>query len=103
MYAIFQSGGHQYVAAENDVIRIQKLDVESEQEVSFDQVLAVRNEDEFKFGAPYLAGAKVTGTVLAQGRGRKIIVFKYHAKKHYKKMQGHRQDYTEVRINSISY
>ncbi|MEN6643359.1 MAG: 50S ribosomal protein L21 [Armatimonadia bacterium] len=103
MYAIFQSGGHQYVAAENDVIRIQKLDVEAQQEINFDQVLAVRNEDEFKFGAPYVAGAKVTGTVMAQGRGPKIIVFRYRPKKHYKKMKGHRQDYTEVRIKSISY
>lgn len=101
MYAIFQSGGHQYVAAENDVIRMEKIDAEAQAEVTFDQVLAVRDGEEFKCGAPYVAGAKVTGTVLAQGRGRKIIVFKYRPKKHYKKIRGHRQDYTEVRVTAI--
>ncbi len=102
MYAIFQSGGHQYVAAENDVIRVEKLPVEAKTEVTFEEVLAVRDGEEFKVGAPHLAGAKVTGTVVAQGRGKKIIVFKYKPKKHYKKIRGHRQDYTEVRVTSIS-
>jgi large subunit ribosomal protein L21 len=102
MYAIFQSGGHQYVAAENDVIRVEKLPVEAKTDVSFDQVLAVRDGEDFKVGAPYLEGAKVSATVVAQGRGKKIIVFKYRPKKHYKKIRGHRQDYTEVRVTSIS-
>jgi large subunit ribosomal protein L21 len=102
MYAIFQSGGHQYVAAENDVIRVEKLPLEPQAQVTFDQVLAVRDGEDFKVGAPYVGGAKVTGTVLAQGRGPKIIVFKYKPKKHYKKLRGHRQDYTEVRVTGIS-
>jgi len=108
MYAIFQSGGHQYVAAENDVIRVEKLSgpaglpVEPQAEVTFDQVLALRDGEDFKIGAPHISGAKVTGTVLAQGRGKKIIVFKYRPKKHYKKIRGHRQDYTEVRVTSIT-
>jgi large subunit ribosomal protein L21 len=101
MYAIFQNGGHQYVAKENDVVRLEKFVAEPDQEVTFEQVLAVRKDDQFEVGAPYLSGAKITGTVLAQGRGPKIIVFKYRPKKHYKKMRGHRQDYTEVRIKSI--
>jgi large subunit ribosomal protein L21 len=102
MYAIFQSGGHQYVAAENDVIRVEKLPVEAKSEVTFEQVLAVRDGEDFKFGAPYVSGAKVTGMVMAQGRGPKIIVFKYRPKKHYKKIRGHRQDYTEVRVTKIN-
>ena len=102
MYAIFQSGGHQYAAAENDVIRVEKLDAEPQAEVTFDQVLALRDGEQFKCGAPYLDGAKVTGKVLSQGRGPKIIVFKYKPKKHYKKMRGHRQDFTEVRVTRIS-
>jgi len=101
MYAIFQSGGHQYTAAENDVIRVEKLSLEPQAEVTFDQVLAVRDGEDFKVGAPYVAGATVTGTVLAQGRGKKIIVFKYRPKKHYKKIRGHRQDYTEIRVTNI--
>lgn len=102
MYAIFQSGGHQYAAAENDVIRVEKLQLEPQAEVTFDQVLAVRDGEDFKVGAPYVTGAKVTGKVVAQGRGKKIIVFKYRPKKHYRKTRGHRQDYTEVRVTSIT-
>jgi large subunit ribosomal protein L21 len=102
MYAIFKSGGHQYAAAENDVIRVEKLAAEPKSVVTFDEVLAVRDGEEFKIGAPTLAGAKVTGLVQVQGRGKKIIVFKYKPKKHYKKIRGHRQDYTEVRVTSIS-
>jgi len=101
MYAIFQSGGHQYAAAENEVVRLEKLEVEEGQEVTFDQVLAVRDGDGFKVGEPYVAGAKVVGKVVEQGRGPKIIVFKYKPKKHYKKIRGHRQDYTAVAISSI--
>lgn len=101
MYAIFQNGGHQYVAAENEIVRVEKFEAEPETEVVFDQVLAVRNGEDFKVGAPYVAGAKITGKVLAQRRAPKIVVFRYRPKKHYKKMQGHRQSYTEVRIKAI--
>lgn len=101
MYAIFQNGGHQYVAEENQIVRVEKFEAEPEAEVVFDQVLALRNGDEFKVGAPYVTGVKITGTVMAQRRAAKIIVFRYRPKKHYKKMQGHRQSYTEVRIKSI--
>ncbi len=102
MYAIFQSGGHQYVAAKDDIIRMEKIDAEPHTLVTFDQVLAVREGETFKVGTPYLPEAQVTGRVLAHGRGRKIIVFKYKPKKHYKRKRGHRQEYTEVRIMDIS-
>ncbi|MGE5530835.1 MAG: 50S ribosomal protein L21 [Bacteroidota bacterium] len=101
MYAIFLNGGHQYVATENEIVRVEKFAAEPEASVVFDQVLAVRNGDDFKVGAPYVSGAKITGTVMSQGRSPKIIVFRYKPKKHYKKIKGHRQDYTEVRIKTI--
>ena len=101
MYAIFQSGGHQYVATENDVIRVEKVEAEAGQEITFDQVLALRDGEEFKVGDPFLSEAKVVGKVLEQGRGPKVIVFKYKPKKHYKKIRGHRQDYTAVAISLI--
>lgn len=101
MYAIIENGGHQYMVQENEVVRLQKLDLEEGQEVTFDTVLAVRDGEDFKVGAPYVEGAKVVGKVMTQGRGPKIIVFKYKPKKHYKKIKGHRQDFTAVQIEKI--
>ena len=94
MYAIFVTGGKQYRAAEGDTIYVEKLDGEA---VVFDQVLLAGD----KVGTPLVDGAKVTGTIEKQGRGKKIIVFKYKAKKNYHKKQGHRQSYTKVVINTI--
>lgn len=97
MYAIFVTGGKQYRAAEGDTIYVEKLDGETGQTVVFDQVLLAGD----KVGTPLVDGAKVTGTIEKQGRGKKIIVFKYKAKKNYHKKQGHRQSYTKVVINTI--
>ena len=97
MYAIFITGGKQYRASEGDVIYVEKLEGESGQEVVFDQVLLVGD----KVGTPLVEGAKVTGTIEKQGKGKKIIVFKMKAKKNYRKKQGHRQAYTKVVINKI--
>ena len=97
MYAIFVTGGKQYRAAEGDTIYVGKLDGEAGQTVVFDQVLLAGD----KVGTPLVDGAKVTGTIEKQGRGKKIIVFKYKAKKNYHKKQGHRQSYTKVVINTI--
>ena len=97
MYAIFVTGGKQYRAAEGDTIYVEKLDGEAGQTVVFDQVLLAGD----KVGTPLVDGAKVTGTIEKQGRGKKIIVFKMKAKKDYRKKQGHRQAYTKVLINSI--
>ena len=101
MYAIFESGGHQYAATPNQVVRVEKLEVEAGQEIALDRVLAVRDGDDFKVGTPYLEGAKVLGKALEQGRGPKIIVFKYKPKVRYRRKLGHRQDYTRVRITGI--
>lgn len=97
MYAIFITGGKQYRAAEGETIFVEKLEGEAGQEVVFDQVLLVGD----KVGTPLVEGAKVTGTIEKQGKGKKIIVFKMKAKKNYRKKQGHRQAYTKVVIKSI--
>ena len=97
MYAIFATGGKQYRAQVGDAIYVEKLDGNQGDEVVFDQVLMV----EGKVGTPLVEGAKVTGTIDKQGRGKKIIVFKMKAKKNYRKKQGHRQAYTKVVITNI--
>ena len=97
MYAIIETGGKQYRVQENEVLFIEKLNVEEGETVVFDKVLMV----EGKVGAPYVEGAKVTAVVAKQGRAPKIIVYKYKSKKNYHKKQGHRQAYTKVQITSI--
>ena len=97
MYAIFATGGKQYRAQVGDAIYVEKLEGNQGDEVVFDQVLMV----EGKVGTPLVEGAKVTGTIDKQGRGKKIIVFKMKAKKNYRKKQGHRQAYTKVVITNI--
>ena len=97
MYAIIETGGKQYHVAQDEVIFVEKLDVNEGANVVFDKVLML---DE-KIGSPYLKGAKVTGKVLAQGKAKKIIVYKYKSKKNYHKKQGHRQPFTKIQITSI--
>lgn len=97
MYAIFVTGGKQYRASEGDTIYVEKLAGEAGQEVVFDQVLLAGE----KVGSPLVEGAKVTGVIEKQGKGKKIIVFKMKAKKNYRKKQGHRQAYTKVVIKTI--
>lgn len=100
MYAIIKTGGKQYVVEEGKVISIEKLDVEEGAEVTFDEVLLVSGDD-VKIGAPNVAGAKVIGKVLEQGKERKIRIFKYKAKSNYRRRQGHRQPFTKVKIEKI--
>lgn len=100
MYAIIKTGGKQYVVEEGKIISIEKLDVEEGAEVTFDEVLLVSGDD-VKIGAPNVAGAKVTGKVLEQGKERKIRIFKYKAKSNYRRRQGHRQPFTKVKIEKI--
>ncbi|MCJ7836576.1 50S ribosomal protein L21 [Cuneatibacter sp. NSJ-177] len=101
MYAIIATGGKQYKVSEGDVIRVEKLDVEAGQNYEFDRVLAV-NDGELTVGNPTVAGAKVTATVQKQGRGKKVIVYKYKRKSGYHKKNGHRQAYTELKIDAIA-
>lgn len=100
MYAIIKTGGKQYCVEEGKVITIEKLDVEAGAEVAFDEVFLVSG-DSVKIGQPTVAGAKVTGKVLEQGKGAKIRIFKYKAKSNYRRRQGHRQPFTKVQIEKI--
>lgn len=101
MFAIIKTGGKQYIARPGDKIKVEKLETPEGQEVVFDQILLV-SDKETKIGAPYLAGYIVKGKVLRQGKGKKVIIYKYKPKKRYHKKQGHRQPYTEVEILSIA-
>ena len=103
MNAIIVTGGKQYKVAEGDVVYIEKLNAEAEETVTFDQVLAVVDGENSKFGTPTVAGAKVEAKVVKNGKGKKIRVFKYRAKKDSKSCQGHRQPYTKVQIEKISF
>jgi large subunit ribosomal protein L21 len=101
MYAVIATGGKQYKVAEGDVVKVEKLGVSEGDKVVFDQVLVVGG-DETKVGAPVVEGATVEGTSLGDGRSRKVIVYKYKRKTGYHKKNGHRQHYTEVRIDKIN-
>ena len=102
MKAIIVTGGKQYTVAEGDTLYIEKLNAEENATVKFDQVLAVLDGDNSKIGAPTVEGACVEGTVVKNGKGKKITVFKYKPKKGEKKKQGHRQPYTKVEITKIA-
>ncbi len=102
MYAIIESCGKQYKVAEGDVVFFEKLDVEEGKKVTFDNVVLVSDDKKVEVGAPYVKGVKVEGKVLEHGKGKKIIVYKYKAKKNYRRTQGHRQPFTKVEITKIS-
>ena len=102
MFAVIETGGKQYKVQYGDVIYVEKLGVEAENTVTFDQVLAVVDGENSKFGTPMVSGATVEGKVIKNGKGKKIIVFKYKPKKGYRRKQGHRQPYTKVTIGKIS-
>lgn len=102
MHAIIETGGKQYKVAEGDTLFIEKLPVEAGDNVTFDKVLAILDGDKATFGAPVVDGAKVEASVVKNGKGKKIRIFKYNAKKGYRKRQGHRQPYTKVEIGKIS-
>lgn len=101
MYAVIETGGKQYRVQEGDVVFVEKLDVAEGESVNFDKVLLLSNEGNLSAGKPYVEGAKVEGTVLEQGKAKKIIVFKYKAKKNERKKKGHRQPFTKVKIEKI--
>jgi large subunit ribosomal protein L21 len=101
MYAVIKSGGKQYRVESGAQLRVEALRAEVGAAVSFDEVLLVAEGDAVKVGAPFVSGAKVNATVVAHGRGEKLKIFKLRRRKHYQKTQGHRQSYTEVRINDI--
>lgn len=101
MYAIVKTGGKQYKVAQGDVLFVEKLEANEGDVVTLDQVLAVAGENGLTVGAPVVEGATVTAKVVAQGKAKKVIVYKYKAKKDYRRKQGHRQPYTKVEITGL--
>lgn len=100
MFAIIKTGGKQYKVSEGDVIKVEKIEAEAGDKIEFDQVLMVAGDD-VKVGSPVVEGAKVSAEVLDQKRDKKIVIFKFKAKKNYRKKKGHRQPYTLVKIEKI--
>ena len=101
MHAIIETGGKQYKVTEGDTLFIEKLEAEAGQAITFDKVLAILDGDKATFGAPVVEGASVAATVVKNGKGKKVIVFKYKPKKGYRRKQGHRQPYTKVQSGAI--
>ncbi len=102
MYAIIEACGKQYKVAEGDVVFFEKLDAEEGKKVKFDNVVLVSgNDGKIEVGSPYVKGAKVEGKVVSHGKAKKILVYKYKAKKNYRRTQGHRQPYTKVEITAV--
>ena len=102
MYAVIETGGKQYRVQEGDVITIEKLNVAAGDDIAFDRVLVLSDGEKVQVGTPIVESAKVFGTVVENGKGEKVIIFKYKSKKDYRKKQGHRQPYTMVKIDSLS-
>lgn len=101
-HAIFETGGKQYRAKQGDTVFIEKLPEQPDGKVTFNNVLAILDENDSKIGAPYIDGASVEATVIKNGKSKKIIVYKMHPKKGYRRKQGHRQPYTKVQIEKIN-
>ena len=102
MYAVIKTGGKQYKVAAGEKIKVEQSAADVGQEIVIDQVLAVVDGQDFKIGAPLVAGASVKATVVAHGKHDKVRIFKLRRRKHYKKSQGHRQTYTELQISAVN-
>ena len=101
MYALIESGGQQFKVQEGDLLKVEKLVGEVGDQVEIDHVLLIRNEEDVKIGKPYVAGAKVVGEIVQQGRFPKITIFKYKRRKGYENKRGHRQPFTQLKIAQI--
>lgn len=102
MYAVIKTGGKQYKVAAGDNLKVEKLEGEVGSKVVIDKVLVLADGDNVTIGSPLVAGAQVSATVVAQGKGDKVKIFKFNRRKHYRKSQGHRQSYTEIQIDDIN-
>ena len=102
MYAVIKTGGKQYRVAAGEKIKVEQIPADVGSEITIDQVFMVGEGDAVKIGTPVVAGASVKATVVSHGRHDKIKIFKMRRRKHYQKHQGHRQNYTEIRIDAIS-
>lgn len=102
MYAVIETGGKQYRVAPGDTVRVEKLDVEAGQSIDLDKVLLIQDDKNIRIGKPTVEGAKVKAKVISHGRGEKIRIFKMKRRKNYRNQAGHRQDFTELEITSIT-
>lgn len=102
MYAVIKTGGKQYRVNSGERLKVEKLDVDVGGTVTLDQVLMVSDGTKTTIGTPMVEGAAVKATVVSHGRGSKVMIFKFRRRKHYRKTQGHRQSYTEIKIDSIA-
>jgi len=102
MYAVIQTGGKQYKVEAGQRLKVEQLAVEAGSDLILDHVLCIANGDQIQIGAPLLQSAKVNAKVIGHGRGEKVMIFKMRRRKHYKKSQGHRQNFTEIEIQSIN-
>jgi large subunit ribosomal protein L21 len=102
MYAVIQTGGKQYRVSEGSTIKVEMLEAEQGTSVELDKVLMIANGDDVKVGTPYVEGGKVTATVKAHGRGKKVNIIKFKRRKHHMKRQGHRQWFTELEVTGIA-
>ncbi len=102
MYAVIQTGGKQYKVQPGETVVVEKLAGESGDNVTFEEVLLVADDEQVAVGRPHVDGATVTGEIVEQGRGKKLIVYKFKRRKNYRRKNGHRQDFTAVKINDIN-
>ena len=101
MYAVIETGGKQYRVQEGDTVFVEKLGVDEGEEITFDKVIALSNDNGFVIGAPYVDGVKVLAKAVKNGKEKKVVIFKFKAKKNYRNKKGHRQPYTKVQIEKI--
>ena len=102
MYAVIKTGGKQYRVAAGETIKVERLSADIGQDVKLDQIVAIGSGAELVLGAPLVAGATVVASVVSHGRHPKVRIFKMHKRKHYRKSQGHRQSFTEIRISAVN-
>ena len=102
MYAVIKTGGKQYKVSVGEKLKVEQIPADIDSTIELSEVLMIADGDAVKVGTPLVAGAKVTATVIAHGRGEKIRIFKMRRRKHYQKRQGHRQNFTEIRIDAIA-
>jgi len=102
MYAVIKTGGKQYKVTEGETLKVESLNADEGSSVELDKVLMVINGDDVKIGTPFLDSAKVTASVVGNGRHKKVKIVKFKRRKHYRKQMGHRQNYTEIKIDKIS-
>jgi large subunit ribosomal protein L21 len=102
MYAVIKTGGKQYRVAAGDTIKVERLSADVGHDVKIDQVVAIGNGADLVVGAPLVAGASVVASVVGHGRHPKVRIFKMHKRKHYRKSQGHRQSFTEIKISAVN-